>query len=175
MSGRDGAAPFSVPAPNNKMKRTAIIITILIFMSGWGTSSAMASASSPPPKPSDKDKCPVCGMFVYKYPDWVCATVLSTGKTLYFDGAKDLFRFLKGSSGDTPGVEASWVTEYYGLKMIDATKAFYVIGSDVYGPMGHELIAFATREEAEEFMADHKGRKILLFHDIDAEVLKGLK
>ncbi len=32
------------------------------------------------------------------------------------------------------------VTDYYNLQKIDAKQAFYVIGADVYGPMGHEFI-----------------------------------
>jgi nitrous oxide reductase accessory protein NosL len=31
-----------------------------------------------------------------------------------------------------------------------------VIGSDVLGPMGHELVPHDSSEEAREFMADHK-------------------
>jgi len=114
-------------------------------------------------------------MFVYKYPDWVAALGLPGGETLYFDGAKDMFRhLLKTKSGTRENIR-SWVTEYYGLKMINASRAFYVLGSDIYGPMGHELIPFSTRQEAEEFMADHKGRRILLFKDVTHDILKELK
>jgi len=154
------------------MRRTALILILLaMLLPCSNTASAADKASGPPEKPTEKDKCPVCGMFVYKYPDWVSAVVPKAGKTLYFDGAKDMFRFLRENSSPA----TAWVTEYYGLKMIEAAKAFYVLGSDVYGPMGHELVPFATKEEAGEFMADHKGRRILTFHEVDAEILKELK
>jgi nitrous oxide reductase accessory protein NosL len=49
---------------------------------------------------------------------------------------------------------------------IDGTKAYYVIGSDTYGPMGHELIPFKDLSDAKNFLKDHKGKKILKFQEI---------
>ena len=63
------------------------------------------------------------------------------------------------------------VTDYYSLESIDGKKAFYVIGSNVYGPMGKELIPFKTHTEAEKFMNDHFGKKVLKFEDIEKEDL----
>ena len=59
-----------------------------------------------------------------------------------------------------------------GNKGIEAQKAFYVIGSDVYGPMGKELIPFEKLEDAKEFLYDHRGEEILKFHDIDENIMK---
>ena len=47
------------------------------------------------------------------------------------------------------------VTEYYGVTRIDARTAWYVIGSDMLGPMGHELVPLAIQAEAEGFLKDH--------------------
>lgn len=58
------------------------------------------------------------------------------------------------------------VTDYYSQKAIDGTKAYYVIRSDVYGPMGHEFIPFASKEDAKTFKKDHFGKKIIEFKDI---------
>jgi len=96
-----------------------------------------------PPKPGPRDLCPICGMLVAKYPNWVAIAVYSDGKALFFDGAKDLFRYLfdspkRGTDRKALGTPRLWATEFYGLKRIDARKAFYVVGSDVLGPMGHE-------------------------------------
>ena len=132
-----------------------------------------------PPKPGKKDKCPVCGMFAYKYPDWVASVDMGGGKWLYFDGAKDMFKFIfeinrYGQGASDTDVRAMHVTGYYDLEPIKARDAFYVIGSDVYGPMGRELVPFASMEEAREFMLDHKGRRVLRFVDVDAELVRGL-
>jgi nitrous oxide reductase accessory protein NosL len=66
------------------------------------------------------------------------------------------------------------VTDYYGLAFVDGYKAIYVIGSDVYGPMGRELIPFEKEADAKEFMKDHKGKTLLRFKDVTMEVIKQL-
>ena len=48
------------------------------------------------------------------------------------------------------------------------------MGSDVYGPMGHELIPFFTKEDAAEFKKDHKGTRILVFEQITPAVIRKL-
>ena len=125
------------------------------------------------PKPSPKDTCPVCGMFVAKYPAWVATVLYKDGHAHHFDGAKDLFKYLHDLAKWAPGhakenIVNIGVTEYYSLAMIDAYKAYYVIGSDVLGPMGNELVPLLTLEDAREFMADHKGVSILRFDQVDA-------
>jgi hypothetical protein len=37
-------------------------------------------------------KCPVCGMFVYKYPKW-SAKIVVAKKSYFFDGVKDMMKF----------------------------------------------------------------------------------
>lgn len=122
--------------------------------------------------PGPRDLCPVCGVVVAKYPNWVAAVAWRDGHRHYFDGAKDMFKFLFDLKRYAPGhraqdIAAITVTEYYDLKRIDARTAFFVTGSDVLGPMGHELVPLASRADAEEFLRDHGGRRILAFGEID--------
>ena len=63
---------------------------------------------------------------------------------------------------------------YYELAPVDGLKAWYVAGSDVYGPMGRELIGFQKEEDAREFMADHAGKVLYKFQDVTREVVEGL-
>jgi nitrous oxide reductase accessory protein NosL len=140
---------------------------------------APAAPGGDPPKPGPKDKCPVCGMFVAKYPDWVGRAELSDGTRLVFDGAKDLFKFVLEPGKWLPGrtradVKAATVTDYYALAPVDARAASYVLGSDVFGPMGRELVPFARRADAEEFLRDHHGTRILAFDEVTAELVRGL-
>ena len=55
---------------------------------------------------------------------------------------------------------------------IDGREAFYVLGSDVYGPMGKELIPFEKETEARGFLKDHGGRSILRYREVTPAVLK---
>ncbi|CAA7622800.1 nitrous oxide reductase accessory protein NosL [Magnetospirillum sp. UT-4] len=132
---------------------------------------------TPPPAPNTV--CPVCGMFVAKYPEWVATVLYKDGHAHHFDGAKDLFKFLASPkqyvAGHRPDdVATVAVTDYYAVTRIDARDAFYVIGSDVLGPMGHELVPFLTHAEAEEFMKDHSGKEILSFGQVTPEVIHRL-
>jgi len=132
-----------------------------------------------PVKAEKKDKCPVCGMFVAKYPDWVAAIVFADGSTVFFDGVKDLMKYYlnlpKYAPGKTAGdIRTVQVTDYYRLEPIDGRKAFYVSGSDVFGPMGRELIPFEKEAGAQEFMKDHKGKEVLPFERIDPALVKSL-
>ena len=122
-----------------------------------------------------KDKCPVCGMFVYKYPNWVAEVVYHGGRYL-FDGSKDMFKlFLDPEKYNLQKdkIKELWVTDYYNLSAVDAKSAFFVVGSNVYGPMGRELVPFGAESDAKRFVEDHGG-KILKFSEIDKEVTKGL-
>jgi nitrous oxide reductase accessory protein NosL len=71
-------------------------------------------------------------------------------------------------------IDSIYVTDYYGLTFIDGYKVVYVIGSDVYGPMGRELIPFEKEGDAKEFMNDHKGKSLLRFKGVTMEVIKPL-
>ena len=63
------------------------------------------------------------------------------------------------------------VTDYYSLNAIDAKKSFYVSGSNIYGPMGEELIPFKTVKEANDFSKCHYGKKVLIFDEIKESLL----
>jgi copper chaperone NosL len=131
------------------------------------------------PSPGERDTCPVCGMFVARYPEWVATVVYEDGHAHHFDGAKDLFKYLLDLGRWAPGHRAEdiaqiAVTDYYVVQRIDARSAWYVVGSDMLGPMGHELVPHATEAEAKEFLRDHKGRRVLRFDDVTFDLLRGL-
>jgi len=126
-----------------------------------------------------KDRCPVCGMFVYKYPKWVAQIYFQDDSTYFYDGAKDMFKHIFDTGKYSPGKTADmiteiYVTDYYEVELIDAKSAFYVIGSDVLGPMGHELLPFKDQEAAQEFMEDHKGKSIIRFDEVTPELIESL-
>jgi len=131
------------------------------------------------PKPTAMDKCPVCGMFVAKYPDWTMTVLFKDGSHAFFDGAKDMFKYLFDMKRYAPSkraedIKAVMVKDYYRLTPMEARKAWFVIGSDIYGPMGRELIPLETEADAKEFMSDHKAKRILRFNDVTPEVMKTL-
>lgn len=129
--------------------------------------------------PLPKDRCPVCGMFVAKYPDWLAAILFKDGTYAVFDGVKDMMKYYFNLQKYHPSkrqmdIVFIQVNDYYRLAPIDGSKAYYVIGSNIYGPMGRELIPFEKKEDAEEFMIDHVGKGLLRFQEITPEILKAL-
>ncbi|MCX5919456.1 MAG: nitrous oxide reductase accessory protein NosL, partial [Deltaproteobacteria bacterium] len=155
-----------------------IILTLLILMFVFCASDIFAGEKMPL-TPSSKDKCPVCGMFVAKYPDFLAQIIFKDGTAFFFDGPKDMFKFYFNLQRYSPkkkleDIDALYVTDYYSLLPIDGFTALYVTGSDVYGPMGRELIPFGKNQEALEFKRDHKGKEILNFQGITPAVVKGL-
>lgn len=151
-------------------------LVILSFLSLW-VAFAAAQEGVVVPKPGAKDLCPVCGMLVSKYPNWVAVVRYRDGHAHFFDGAKDMFKYLQEYAKYAPGhrkedIAGMHVTEFYGLSKVDARKAYYVIGSDVFGPMGHEFVPLETRSDAEEFLKDHKGKQILIFEQISPEIIE---
>lgn len=125
------------------------------------------------PKPAPMDLCPVCGMVVSKYPAWAATVVWKDGHAHHFDGAKDMFKFLHDLGKYAPrhpmaDIKDIAVTDYYNLDRIDARKAWYVIGSDVLGPMGHEFVPLASEVDARDYLKEHKGKKVLRFADVTA-------
>lgn len=90
-----------------------------------------------------------------------------------------MFKHIFDTAKYTPGKTAAmmtaiYVTDYYEVELIDAKSAFYVIGSDVLGPMGHELLPFKGREAAQEFLEDHAGKSILRFEEVTQAIVASL-
>jgi copper chaperone NosL len=134
--------------------------------------ASVAWAGDPvPEKPSPQDKCPVCGMFVAKYPDFIARIVFQDGSQAFFDGTKDMLKYYfdlakYNHTKKTADIAAVFVTDYYSLQLIDGHAAYYVVGSDVFGPMGRELIPFLEEKAAKEFLRDHNGKSLLTFPEI---------
>jgi len=158
---------------NKKSNLLMLLILSLLLLS-----VPFSSASDKNPVELRKsDKCPVCGMFVEKYRNWLAEVIFTDGTYAVFDGPKDMFRYYRDVKKHNPSKNASdisnmYVTEYYSTKIMDARKVFFVYGSDVYGPMGAELVPLANETAAKEFLKDHKGSRILKFSEVTGEHLK---
>ena len=129
-----------------------------------------------PARPGPADRCPVCGMLVAPSPDWLTVIEFKDGSRVFFDGPKDMFRFYfdlskyrkNSSAKDIASIQ---VTDYYTTAPIPARDALFVLGSDVRGPMGHELVPVKGRQEAETFRKDHHGARILTFDEVTRAVV----
>lgn len=162
-----------------QLSRRVVLQTLAVAAGTLATGQAAQAKPVKLPAPGPRDTCPVCGMFVAPYPYWIATVLWRDGKAVHFDGAKDLFRYMQDLNKYEPGralaeINAMGVTDYYATGRIDASQAFYVIGSDVLGPMGHELVPHDSQAEAKEFMSDHSGKRIVRFAEVTQAMLLGL-
>ena len=153
-----------------------VVIVLTLAADAWPADVGNIEPRAPGPG----DVCPVCGMVVSLHAEWVAQIVLDDGSALFFDGSKDLFeyllareRFVPDRQGST--IRATFVTSYYDVRAIPARTAFFVVGSDVLGPMGAELVPHPSRTAAEEFLRDHGGRAIVRFDEVTRELLESLE
>jgi len=158
---------------------TALLASWVILLLTVPAYAAPPPQVSPPP-PAPDPPCPVCGMQVAAHRAWIATIILANGKRLDFDGPKDMFRFYydlaKYEKGLGPkDVREIWVTDYYTARPIDARTAWFVTGSHVLGPMGHELVPVAGQKEAASFRVDHHGKETFPFAKITRNVVDAIE
>ncbi len=154
--------------------RNVIPFLIIFFLVAFSSAEEPKDSTLP-----QKDKCPVCGMFVSMFPDWNARIEFKDSTYATFDGAKCMFKYYLDIKKYNPpktkkDMTVISVKDYYSRTSIDALQAFFVIWSDVYGPMGHEPIPFEKEADAKKFLKEHKGKKILRFKDITTKVILSL-
>lgn len=157
-----------------------ISFLLLVFLTPLLAFNPITADGEPIDSVSADSRCPVCGMFVAKYPNWLAQIHYDApSQTRFFDGPKDMLVFyfapeqFDGPSRET--IKDIFVKDYYSLNWVPAKDAFYVVGSDIYGPMGHELIPFASKEAADSFLKDHHGKEVLTFDKITPELVESLR
>jgi nitrous oxide reductase accessory protein NosL len=124
-------------------------------------------------------RCPVCGMYPYRTPQWTAQIVFNDQSASSFDSPVDLFRFLGNMAlfdkqHKAADIGAIYVADYNTKTLSDAKKAFFVLGSKALGPMNDpNLPAFATRDAADAFVKA-QGGKVLAFGEVTRDIIKSL-
>jgi nitrous oxide reductase accessory protein NosL len=138
----------------------------------------MQTAVRPPQVIPDTVSCGNCGMYPARYPKWQTQIVFTDGSMMPFDGCKCMFGFMfQMDRYDTrhtiDDVAAVWVKDYGSGDWMQAAAASYVVGSDVMGPMGKELIPFGAHADAVAFQKENNGT-LAEYDSIDMDTLKAL-
>lgn len=130
-------------------------------------------------------RCPVCGMFPARSPDWAAQVIFRNGDAQFFDSPLSLFMYLQDVARYSPGRSSGQIAAHYvtdasappdgkRTPWVDALSAYYVYGSSAKGPMrAGNLPAFATRAAADAF-AERRGGVVLAFGAIDAALVAEL-
>lgn len=124
-------------------------------------------------------RCPVCGMYPARAPDWAAQVIFANGDAQFFDSPLSLFMYLADVPRYSPGrsareIVARYVTDVSSKTWTDAGNAFYVHGSSARGPMrAGNLPAFASQDEARRF-AVQRGGQVLAYGAIDPALIEQL-
>ena len=143
-----------------------IVLFIMVLMIGLQANGLVADKN-------ERDL--ICGMQPYKNPKWMTEIELVNDKKLHFASVKCMMLFYyKNDKWHDLGVKAPKerkdradnikelrVQDYNSLKVIDAKKAFYVYGSHIMSPKGDDLVPFQYEKDAQNWMKENGGNKIL--------------
>lgn len=132
------------------MKNT-IFITLVIYLSACNTEPVKINYG--------KDICDFCKMTIMDK-KFGAELINKKGKTLKFDSGECMVSYMKADKN----FEASQIliVNYVNPEeLIDAEKAFFLHGGNVNSPMGGQLAAFKTREDAEKYRKELKGDLLL--------------
>ncbi|AFM23398.1 nitrous oxide reductase accessory protein NosL [Desulfomonile tiedjei] len=142
----------------------------------WLPATHSLSSGEGFPKPGKDDRCPVCGMFVNKYPKWAAGFVFHSGARYFHCCPKcmvhNLLSVPKYQPGETrENIRQIWITEYYTTRQRDAREVFFIAGTSLVGPMGLDLIPVAGDRAAETLKRDYNGESILRLDQITPDIL----
>lgn len=131
-------------------------------------------------------RCPVCGMYPARTPEWAAQMIFRGGDAYFFDSAMEMFVYLDDLDMFTPGRKSDDIIAIYVrdstrptpetpvAEWIDARKATYVHSSSALGPMRTgTFVTFATAQAAKDFIAKRGGESIL-YSDVSSELLDRL-
>jgi len=150
------------------MKKIWIILFLIVL---FGTTNC---ASLQPIKIEPHQACPLCGMYPARYPQFNCQIVFKDGSYEAFDSAIGLLVYLHFP--DHTGIKLKPVAgiyfkDYSKAGWLEAGKAFFVVGSEIMGPMGVEFLPVDSEQAAEELKKEEHGQDITDFKEINRQYM----
>jgi hypothetical protein len=115
-------------------------------------------------------RCRHCGMRIDPTSAWHAELVGDDGKVTAFDTPRCALTSWR--SGATPA-RSIRVQEYYDRKARDGSELRFVIGGDVLGPMGPDLVP-VDPPRSSKFIQDHGADRALALDEITAPLLAGI-
>ncbi len=119
-------------------------------------------------------ECPLCGMIPARYPQFHCQLVLKNGDYVAFDSATGLLTYLlfPDKTGMEPGkVSQVYFKDYVTEAWIPSDQTYFVVGSEIMGPMGIEFLAVDSEENALAVKRQEKGELIIQYQQIDRQFM----
>ncbi|NDP37826.1 MAG: hypothetical protein GZ093_03620 [Rhodoferax sp.] len=171
------AAPLLIRANSSTIATLPVDICVMAAPQAYDPASGLPLLAA---RTIPKDaRCPVCGMYPARTPQWAAQLIFSNGDAHFFDSPLSLYLYLNAVTRYSPGRNASevattYVTDTESGHWTPARQAFYVQGSTALGPMRNgNLPAFASETAAQRF-TQQRGGKVLTAGKISPALLDAL-
>lgn len=155
------------------MRRRAFVIgscsTVALAALGVPTMGALGALGSGC-KRQDDTRCKHCGMRIEPGSAWRTELVGDDGKVVAFDTPRCALQSWR--SGKT-AAKSIRVQEYYDRQAREGSAVRFVIGGDVVGPMGADLVPVDPLR-ASKFIQDHGAERAFQLEEITPEVLAAI-
>jgi copper chaperone NosL len=117
------------------------------------------------------DRCAFCGMRIDGSSPWRADLVLTDGALKHFDTPRCALFTWRSGRIDAKSLR---VIDYYEHQWANGEDVFFVVGSDVIGPMGPDLVP-VDRNHAQKFAQDHGAPRPLALDAITPQLLSELR
>lgn len=154
---------------NCMIKNIFYLFFFLLCLQSCTPSTNTDSNTKEKVKPSQS--CQNCGMDWAKYPKSAAFLQTQEDKVINFCSNRCLFTVVLNSKPPLK-IKNAKVVDYFTQQKIAAQTAFYVIGSDQMGSMGHDFIAHKSKDAAQDFQSEHQGKRILSFQEVDLDLVQ---
>ena len=131
----------------------------------WSAICGLLSSCNTEPQPINfgKDNCDFCKMTIIDK-KFGAELVNKKGKVIKFDSGECMVNYLKIDK--TFEADKFLIINYTNPEeLIEADKSFFLRGGNVNSPMGGQLAAFKTKEEAQKIQIELQG-DLLLWTDV---------
>lgn len=125
-------------------------------------------------EPSKDEKCAFCNMKVYQKNNemgaFTAQAIDDKGKNLFFDDAGCMLNYER----DHDVTLEKFVRDFDSKEWIHLEDAAVVAG-DIKTPMNYGFAYFAQKADAQKFIDEHDGAKMVAVHDIDDKAHEKMK
>lgn len=116
-------------------------------------------------------RCKHCGMRIETSSPWRTELIGADGAVTNFDTPRCALSSWRSGKSSAVSVR---VQEYYERRWLGGGDVRFIIGGDVLGPMGHDLVP-VDPARATKFIQDHGADRALTLDEVNMDVLRTIQ